>query len=217
MEEHKKKIPSSHVAEHVSYFTKRNGESGEFDWESIKAAHDKLGITKGVPIKCRAIMNMISDRKEKPTVDVLCKYNNPARTGLWNAEGTFDQKQFDALVSKYAQKNALGQQVISLSDLKTFLEQEHKGETLGNATHIFRVIPVSWQAVTNGSVTELLTYFSDTWVEETTDSSKRTQAITVEHLKRWYTDNLSVLNMREDKKLPVSEQDYVAALVQGSA
>lgn len=196
------KIPSQ-VAQHVSYFTK-DGET--FDHQSITDAHTKQYISSGVAIKGKAIMNMVSDRKEEPTVTVLCKYANQARTGFWDEKGNFDQVRFDEFLKFVKDKvgirtDGLGRQVITLADITAILKELHTGKNHGNATWVGYVIPVSWKAVTAGSVGELIMYYSDSWI---TIDKKNVQAMTLNHLKLWYTDNLRVLKMREDKLLPVS-------------
>jgi hypothetical protein len=149
------KCPFNAVLAHARFFT---GADDALTTESMTTGHTKQGITSGVPIKCRAIMNMLYDRKKEATAAELATLVNPAATGLWNAEGSFDEKRFELLAAK-----AISNQGKAILTKQMFQELRPEEKDLGNATHVYYVVPVSWKAVTSGSIDELFEYYSDHW------------------------------------------------------
>jgi hypothetical protein len=120
--------------------------------------HTNQSIVEGVAIKCWAINNLLSDRLLPHTVDGLMVVENPARTGLWTVDGQFDEEVFSDLSTRAIEIKS-GQKVVTREIMMAFLKEKHKPKTLGTATYLAYVVPVSWEAVTEGSIKEL--YYSD--------------------------------------------------------
>ena len=83
------------VAKHAAFFAESDGQALSRD--SFTAGHSCQGITAGVGIKGRAIMNMMYGKPE--TVDTICDVVNPAKTGIWDDNGNFDEVEFNKLTS----------------------------------------------------------------------------------------------------------------------
>jgi hypothetical protein len=83
------------VERHVAWFATPDGLLTE---ASMKAGHSRLGITKGVNLKVRAIMNLLAQHfpqnKGRYTIADLLRIVNPARTRIWTENGQFDEMRF---------------------------------------------------------------------------------------------------------------------------
>lgn len=181
------KCPFNAVLAHARFFA---GKDDALTTESMTAGHTIQKITAGVPLKCRAILNMLQDRKMEVTAEALATLVNPAATGLWTSEGYFDEKRFTLLAAK-----AITDQGKAIITKALFRELCPQREKLGKATHIFWKIPVSWKAVTKGSINELFEYYSDHWYKN--PKGKYEKALTVEQIRAFYTDPVSVMQRRQ--------------------
>ena len=85
------------VKNHVDFFTE---DDGMLTNSSMEAGHISQRIEKGVSLKIRAIKNMLSERNLPQTAEALCTIENPARTGIWNTDGTFNEDVFNEITSK---------------------------------------------------------------------------------------------------------------------
>lgn len=173
------------VYNHACFFAKTDGE---LTYKSMTKGHSDQGITSGVDIKARAISNLLDDRKLPHNCESLATVNNPASSGIWDKEGKFCEERFNELC-KNSVKNEEGFEVLTASIFHQFLEKLHEGEKLGNATYIAYVIPVSWKKVTEGSVNELFTYYSDATFEGK-------NAMTRERMREFYTNPNKVMQER---------------------
>lgn len=177
---------------HIQQFTAVDGNT--LTTNTMTNGHSAQGITDGVYVKCWAIQNLLTDRNLPHTSDSLLTVNNPARSGLWTADGKFDEKVY-AEVCKLAIDDSKGQKVLTRKILMNYLADKHKGKTLGTATKLGYMVPVSWTAVTEGSIKELFLYYSDSEVKDT-ETGKMVQAMTVEQLKLFYAEPEKVIKKR---------------------
>ena len=183
------------VKKHVDFFAEDNGELTDF---SMKVGHVSQRIEKGVSLKIRAIKNMLSKRNLPQTSEALCTIENPARTGIWNIDGTFNEDVFNEISSKAI--NVVGKhtgrkkRVVTKQIILDFLKDKYKKavDKIGNACNIFFVIPVNWKRVTKGSIDELFEYYSDC-------NYKGEKTLTVERLREFYTNPSELMNKKLDK------------------
>jgi hypothetical protein len=125
--------------------------------------------------------------------------------GIWNANGTYNaarfhevMKLFHPVQNEHDKKMEPG--VIRTDfdpELKRISDNIPKDRSL--ATIIYKVISVTWKAVTEGSMTELVQYWSDGYhVDPVT--KKRTAAITAGRMKQFYEDGgVSLFQERADR------------------
>lgn len=179
------------VMSHAKYFADACGNLTD---KSMRDAHIKQGISSGVSIKIRAIKNMLSLRSYPQTAYWISRIENPTRTGIWNVDGTFNQFVFDEIASHGVFINAVAGlkiKVITKTILTYYLKKKYE-ETLteiGNACNIFYIIPVSWERVTNGSITELFQYYADyIYLGE--------RALSIKRLKYFYTNPNELMQKR---------------------
>lgn len=174
---------------HIAHFATKNGR---LTTESMTDGHSVQGITAGVSVKCWAIQNMLTDNKIPHTQEGLMTVNNPARTGLWTAQGEFDEKVFEELAA-HAIDDANGQKVLTRDIVVTWLAKRQQGKDFGLATKLAYVVPVTWKAVTDGSIQELFEYYSDSNVKKDKTIMK---AMTLAKFRQFYTDPQLVVEER---------------------
>ena len=170
---------------------------------TMTAGHSAQDIKSGVPIKCRAISNLLSDRKLEPCARNVATIVNPARSGLWDEKGEFCKANFQRLITFAVQQD--GQLLVTLDAFQRYLDtvwNERRNclykstDVDGVATRLGYVIPVSWKAVTQGSIKELIEYYSD--AEYKAGPGKRpVKAITIETLRLFYTQPNVIANERQ--------------------
>ena len=167
---------------------------------NLKKAHDF-----GVPgffvllFKCPAIRNMAKEQLarelgelipkegtsefESKLYDSLLRVVNPARSGLWNEDGTLNNLLFSAACD-LAKQLPTGEMIILKKDFERFVEQQQasarkKGLNVdGNATKLIGMIPVPWKTVTSRSIGEMFDSSSD---------GTKTHMITLNAFKEFYT------------------------------
>ncbi len=161
----------------------------------MKQGHTIQGISSGVGTKIWAISNLMSDRKIERNAKCLAGVVNPAASGIWDANQNFNEGRFIDL-TKNAVRNSEGTLVITESIFKEFVINLHKGVCTGNATKLGYLIPVSWYLVTDGSISELIKYYSDTTYESEGKNGKSEKAMSVEKMRQFYTDPNSVMQER---------------------
>ena len=186
------------VKKHIEYFA--NKDSSLTD-ESMRNGHDKQDISKGVGLKIRAIKNMMV--RCPHTVGTLLDIENPARTGIWNTDGTFNEKVFKQ-VEEYSTKISYMTRktnsrkrsrreikIITKKGMMAYLESVYtKNGDTGNACRVFYVVPVSWKRITQGSIDKLFEYYSDIYY-----GGER--ALTIPRLREFYTDPVGLMKKRE--------------------
>jgi hypothetical protein len=185
---------SSVVHRHAAFFAKADQTLTHC---SITNGHSIQGITTGVDVKARAILNILSDSKKEPTVPNICHFYNPASSGIWDKDGNFNSAQFEKLRARSIRR-ADASEIITESIFKDFVSNEQTGKTIGVATHVFYLVPIQWTQVTNGSIEELFRYYSD--CEYTNEEGKTEKAMTIDKLRQFYTDPVSVMKERISSK-----------------
>ena len=209
------------VKSHIEFFA---DDKGNLTTESMNNGHYDQGINGlTVKLKSRAIHNMMDNSnnfnfrgkrrlsndtnyhkcpfKRPHNVATLLRITNPARTGIWNVDGTFNQTVFDQLVDRsdiqQIGKDGSGEKIIMKKHFMEHLKERRQGKELGNACHIFKFVPVSWTRVTQGSIDELFEYFSDIIF----DGEK---AFTESRLREFYTNPAKLMRQRKQKHLTKS-------------
>lgn len=187
----------SDVQKHVYFFSHADYSVSP---QSICEGHQVQEISKGVDVKQRAIMNMMSDAKKKPTTQNISESVNPSASGLWGRDGNFDEKQYEKLCQLSI--SDCGKRIITKQIFIDFLNRLHGDKNPGLATMVFYVLPISWKKVTEGSINELFLYYNDYWYLNL-ETMEYESAFTVEHLRRFYKDSYNVMLMRKNGLLPV--------------
>jgi hypothetical protein len=190
-------VMSCPLAKHVAQFATANGT---LTTQSMTDGHTQQGIIdgvldKGVYVKCWAIQNLMTDRKLPHTLKDLLTVVNPARTGMWTADGQFDEKAFSEL-SAMAVLNGQKEKVLTQAIVTDYLSRKVTIET-GTATKLGYTVPVTWKAVTAGSIKELFLYYSDSVVY--TPSQEKINAMTLGRFRQFYTDPESVVADRIER------------------
>lgn len=176
------------VREHIKFFS---DPDGEITPESIKNNHTVQCIYKGVSVKTRAICNIMGDMPHN--VETLEKTINPASSGIWRPDGTFDKDEFDKLASRGAYSGALGyKRIITKQHFLDHLQERHGQKNTGIACYIFKFVPVSWRRISNGSVDELFEYYGDVVVNNE-------KAFTEKRLREFYTNPNKVMMERIER------------------
>jgi hypothetical protein len=198
------------VKGHIEYFADKNNN---LTTESMRKGHTNQGIT-GLIVgpKIRAIHNMMDNNNnfthfEQPlnkgsgcpfarqhNVETLCKVRNPGSTGIWNNDGTFNKEIFESIVARSTisqiNKDGTYEIIITKQHFWDHLGERHSGKTLGNACHIFKIIPISWERVTRGSINEMFDNYGDiTWNNE--------PAFTKSTLYNFYTNPSRMMREKE--------------------
>jgi hypothetical protein len=169
MERHAKPGETA-VESHVWWFATPEGFLTE---ESMTLGHHRLGVYSGVGIKIRAILNVLAARypNHKPnepfTVEDLLSVDNPARTRIWSGTGHVDERRLHDIMSHVA---PTGSFLTTRKDFDPILEETAKNT--GVATFVYGVLPVSWGAVTSGSIDEMMMLLAGGKDRKTVDTSR---------------------------------------------
>lgn len=186
------------VLQHARFFSDKNYNLTS---QSITDGHKIQGITSGVNIKQKAILNLLHDHNMNPTADNLATMVNPAATGLWGTDMKFNEKRFESLCELAIKMPVSGKRIITKEIFNNFREKMVTETNPGTATYIYYFIPVPWKKVTDGSINELFQYYNDCWVLQ---KNKLEPALTIEHIKLFYTEPNKVMQMKIDGILPAS-------------
>lgn len=171
----KKNYPLEHIKAMMSTLPKGERDLCE---AALRKAHD-FGVPNSWLVlrgKCKAIRNMAehaiqeqmgdscppkgSPEYEEALAKALAKLENPARTGIWNADGTISEEVLEQ-AQGLAQEDEQGRQIILKADFLNFLEEKQgqakaQGKDVdGVATKIWWIYKIYWKKVTEGSVNEL--------------------------------------------------------------
>ena len=68
--------------------------------------------------------------------------------------------------------------------------------------HVYYLVPVPWKGVIDGSIDELFKCYNDWWVRK---NDKIKPAMTIEHVKLFYTKLNKVTQLRINRELPAKE------------
>ncbi len=143
------------------------------------------------------------------TVDDLLTIVNPARTRIWTDKGRFDEARLANIIQTVFHSTAStttatttqapaapasaagsvsagvgnggGVKVATRANFEGLLAETAQGA--GEATKVYKFIPVPWSKVTSGSMDELLLYVADT-----TDPATGQPAISAKAIRDFYTD-----------------------------
>lgn len=163
---------SSLVQAHAACFTEPDGT---LTAESSRRAHAAVGIVDGVDTKFRVLRNLAHGHRCPMTAAGFSQIVNPASTGIWRSDGTFDPDRFDELAKRAVlDKNG----VLCVTDA-IYQSMARPSGTI--ATFLFYVVPVFWTRISSGSLSDMITYFADT---ETVTGER---AITIDRLRTFYT------------------------------
>lgn len=171
------------VFEHASFFA---DEDGQLTKDHMIACHEKIGI-KDSALKATAIKSLLKRNGCPYTAKAISGIANPASTGIWNTDGTFNEQVFQKLTARAVRDNndkpAITRQMfddILLSDKTN--DGKPGSSNIAAYAWLFSVIPIplTWSRITQASLDELFKYFHDTYVGED-------PGITVEHLRDFYT------------------------------
>ncbi len=155
------------VLQHAGWFA---NHQEQFTRQNMIEAHNKLGIDGSsfkIGVKIKAIFDMLqrhgSVSEVASDVTHISAIVNPARSGIWDAHGQFNQERFDLLV---AQALPDDQTRVPAVTRAMFANLVGRGNGLAAIAWVLRLIPLplSWLTVTNASLDELFEYFSDTYV-----------------------------------------------------
>jgi hypothetical protein len=174
------------VKEHIKFFADENDNLTQ---ESMEYGHRVCPYMKKIPLKAKikAICNLMDNKPY--TVETLIKIINPASTGIWNSDGTFNESKFNCFVKRYGHLQIYGgeEYIITEQDYKNFLDDQHGNKDYGIACYIGYILPIRWKRITQGSIYELIEYFGDTEYEGK-------KAITSKKLFEFYTNPSKFMN-----------------------
>lgn len=198
-------VPLSPVLQHAAFF---EDEKHQLTVKSMQKGHERLYIhdVRGVSIKIQAILNIMKIKKHAACPLSIASYVNPARSGLWDEKGTFDEKAFETLAAR-AQKSENGKvEFVTRPIMDQFIKDRGGGKmSSGVATWVwvleFFYLPVFWAAVTEGSFNEMFQYLADHWYLDPKEGVYK-PALTLPLLRMWYTDPNRVFKRRELGQLP---------------
>lgn len=158
--------------QHASTFADSEGRVTD---ATIAARQVELNDTGSIAeFRKRAVLTAIEGQ---PTVDHLCNVgnSNPARSGIWNADGTLNQGRLKELKDRCAVAED-GTRLLTKSVMKAFIKERRAGENKSFVPHLFAFgigawvkphrffpfkIPVPNVAVTDGSVDAFFVAYAD--------------------------------------------------------
>lgn len=155
--------------QHASTFAK----NGLLTDASIAERQAELNDTGYVAdLRKRAVLAAVGN---DPTVEHICSFVNPARSGIWNTDGTLNQKRLKELKDRCVKVEG-GTLLITRSIFQAFIEEGRAIQNqsglpnaweFGNLTWVSPLrfcpvkIPVPYTAVTDGSVDAFFQAYSD--------------------------------------------------------
>jgi hypothetical protein len=177
-------LPSrtSEVHEHARWFSEPGSSAEELTHESMRDGHRRLGITSGVAFKSGAIRGLLKRRGCPYTAEAISKVENPARSGIWDADGKFNEAQFMRLASG-AMIDSKGQKVVTRDMFSKFTGKHPRSGELATWAYFggFIPVPLTWNMITTASLDELFKYYANS-------SISGEPAITVSRLRLFYTN-----------------------------
>jgi hypothetical protein len=188
---------NSAVQRHAALFA--TVDKATLTTESMTHGHTIQGITSGVWVKGKAITNLLTDRKLPLTAEAVATIQNPAATGMWDKNGRFDEKVFLEMAELAISVPNIHEKVLTEGIITGYLKKKHAGKDLGTATKVGYLLPVSWEAVTSGSIGELIKYFGNA---KTADGKG---AITVSRMRQWYENPNSLALLRIEETAAASK------------
>ena len=188
---------SSPLAQHIAQFANKDYS---LTAQSIKCPHFLVRRADNRRLYCQSSPTLALKTSAilalGTTVSDLLKCTNPAASNIWDSQGCFDEEVFEALFLYYGTHvNVHGNKVLAITrqGFNDFLEskrQRNRNACLSVACRVLKIIPVSWQRITSGSLDELFSVFADTKDED------GVPAITKTTLREFYTNPCGALRRR---------------------
>lgn len=196
---------STAMQRHIAYFSRLN--QGSLSSVEIEAIHHRMGLTGfKMTIKAETIVGLSN------TVDRLACVRNPVATGLWNlVTGGLDEERWDLLRSM-AKRGTGGQLLVFRETMDALTKQsfedaheprllmkESNGKQLCTEAHPKRLnphpmFPLSWNVITDGSLSELFGPFAQEFVD---GGASLVPAWKFEDLRAFYNDSEKFFARRE--------------------
>lgn len=173
---------STQVRAHAGWFA--SDKTGALTDDSMLQKHHDLGIWDGVAFKISAIRGLWKAHRPRCpfTAGTIASIVNPAKSGLWDDRGMFDEQKFQILAD-LAVPDLQMRPAVTREMFATMIGRDGRSSSTATWARLMYVIPipVSWLQISNASVDDLFRYFADT----TLDGKP---AFTVEKLRLFYAD-----------------------------
>jgi len=175
-------MTATQVGAHAGWFA--SDEAGVLTDDSMREKHHALRIQDGVDFKISAIRGLWkSHRPRCPfTAGTIASILNPAKSGLWDDQGMFDEQKFEILANS-AVRDAQKQPAVTREMFAAMVGQRPGSGARATIAWLFYIIPipVSWLQISNASLDDLFHHFSDTTINGE-------RALTLSKLRFFYTD-----------------------------
>jgi hypothetical protein len=164
------------VEKHVQLFFRTDMR---MDADYIEALHREMGMS-GFRMAAKAL----TIARLAPNASALAVTPNPARSGVWLRNGSISEERWAQLAAR-AVENGQARYVL----------RAHYADMVRSSGG-YAAFPISWDAVTDGSLTELFRDFADACVAF--EGSGRQPAWSVERLRAFYEDSRPFFRARTD-------------------
>jgi hypothetical protein len=128
--------------------------------------------------KTDVILDVLNQRGLPHHIDSFFGFVNPARTGFWNPDGTFNQSTWNLFVERHASGDSITKHAFE-DYLGERYKQPELQNTVGTAVSRWYGLSISSSDVTTGSVNDMF----KTYVSNKEEAS-------VEYLQQWYEKHL---------------------------
>jgi hypothetical protein len=183
--------PDCPLRRHAAYFANPDGSLDAVTMTNRHVEMEKADTLKTTPLKVSAILHTSNTLAGLQT-------GNPSRTGLWRADGSFDEEVFKVLDAK-AIVTPSGTRIL----LRRHFDELRKPATWWPPTYAtvfgFIPIPITWKAVTDGSLGEFFKFFSDCVYNGE-------PAVTPERTREFYLDSPGMMAKLKAGSLPPPKQ-----------
>lgn len=141
------------VCLHASKFAHNNQLTEESIKEGQKIYKDAGMIAD---VRRQAVLNAVGN---DPTLERVCSINNPARSGIWNTDGTLNTDRLGELKNRCI-KTEEGELLVTRSIFQRFIDERRDNENKGYLPHTVALgslttvygLPIPYTKVTDGSV-----------------------------------------------------------------
>ena len=136
------------VEKHVALFFRPHGR---MDRAYLEAVHHRMGIY-GMRITAKAlVIGALAVNASE-----LVRVENPARSRIWNADGTVSEERWSELVRQMNRVDVARRRYVLRSDFASLVGASNPWA--------FAACPVTWNRVTAASFDELVEFFGDTCI-----------------------------------------------------
>jgi len=186
------------VLEHSQFFADQNGKLTP---DLMIQRHNELGIPN-TKLKASAIMSLLKRNKCPFSAQGISVIENPASTGIWNTDGTFNEQEFQKLTIQSI-PDVNNELAITRQMFNHMIGVKPGSGNIASYAWLYSVLPIplTWNRISHASVDELFTYFSDTYVMQ---DNIQLPAITVKHLRYFYTEPKAFLDSYIKRSSPDS-------------